>query len=236
MLKFDRICGSINDFFAAGIGSLPHPGGSMGITDRKKREREMRRQQIMVAAKRAFTQKGYEKCTMEDIAREAELSPGTLYLYFKSKDELYASLCLRVLRYINVKVDHAVNEDTPYEEKQRLLLNAMKDVYAYDPLILNNMFHLQSSDTLRTLSPDLLDEINALSRKALQTMAGMFDQGIRNGRIIDRSPLALADIVWALFSGIVLWEESKKMINKDRSDLDKSFEVAFELLGRGLQR
>ena len=77
----------------------------MGIKERKKREREMRRQQIMIAAKRIFTQKGYEKSTMEDIAREAELSPGTLYLYFKSKDELYASLCLRVLRFITVKVD-----------------------------------------------------------------------------------------------------------------------------------
>lgn len=208
----------------------------MGIKERKQREREMRRQQIMVAAKRVFTQKGYEKSTMEDIAREAELSPGTLYLYFKSKDELYASLCLRVLRFINVKVDHVINdENTTYEEKQSGLLKAMKDVYAYDPLILNNMFHLQSSDTLRTLSPDLLDEINDLSRKALQSMAGMFEQGIDTGRIIDRNPLALADIVWALFSGIVLWEESKKMINPNRSDLEKSFEVAFDIFGRGLE-
>jgi len=209
----------------------------MGIKERKKREREMRRQQIMVAAKRVFIQKGFEKSTVEDIAREAELSPGTLYLYFKSKDELYASLCLRVLRFINVKVDHVLSEETTsYEEKQNGLLNAMKDVYAYDPLILNNMFHLQSSDTLRTLSPDLLDEINELSRKALHSMAGMFAQGIRAGHIIDRSPLALADILWALFSGIVLWEESKKMINADRSDLEKSFEVAFDIFGSGLRR
>jgi AcrR family transcriptional regulator len=209
----------------------------MGIKERKKREREMRRQQIMVAAKRVFTQKGYEKSTVEDIAREAELSPGTLYLYFKSKDELYASLCLRVLRFINVKVDHVISEKTTdYEAKQLGLLNAMKDVYAFDPLILNNMFHLQSSDTLKTLSPDLLEEINELSRKALQSMAGMFKQGVKAGRIIDHNPLALADILWALFSGIVLWEESKKMISADRSNLEKSFEVAFDLFGRGLRK
>ena len=144
----------------------------MGIKERKAREREMRRQQIMVAAKRVFTQNGFEKSTMEDIAREAELSPGTLYLYFRSKDELYASLCLRMLRFINGKVNHVIRESSAgYEAKQQGLLNAMKEVYAFDPLILNNMFHLQSSDTLRTLSPALLDEINKLSRKALQTMA-----------------------------------------------------------------
>ncbi|MDJ0990367.1 MAG: helix-turn-helix domain-containing protein, partial [Desulfobacterales bacterium] len=36
----------------------------------------------MVAAKKVFSIKGFTKTTMEDIAREAELSPGTLYLYF----------------------------------------------------------------------------------------------------------------------------------------------------------
>ena len=54
----------------------------MGIQERKERERERRRQQIMVAAKRVFSVKGFGKTTMEDIAKDAELSPGTLYLYF----------------------------------------------------------------------------------------------------------------------------------------------------------
>ena len=40
----------------------------MGIQERKKRERERRRQQIIVAAKRVFSEKGLNKATMEDIA------------------------------------------------------------------------------------------------------------------------------------------------------------------------
>ena len=209
----------------------------MGIKERKEREREMRRQQIMVAAKRVFTQRGFEKSTMEDIAREAELSPGTIYLYFKSKDELYASLCLRVLRYINVKVDHAVSDESmDYEGKQKVLLEAIQDVYDYDPLILNNMFHLQSSDTLKSLSPALLNEINDLSRRSLQAMAGMFAQGIEKGLVVDRHPMALADILWALFSGVVLWEESKKMITTERFDLKNTLTTAFDLFGRGLRK
>ncbi len=209
----------------------------MGIKERKAREREMRRQQIMVAAKRVFTQRGYEKSTMEDIAREAELSPGTIYLYFKSKDELYASLCLRVLRFINVKVDHVVSDETmAYEAKQQALLAAIQEVYDYDPLILNNMFHLQSSDTLKSLSSELINEINDLSRSALQAIAGMFKLGIEKNLVVDRHPMALADILWALFSGIVLWEESKKMINIERYDLQHTLATAFELFGRGLRK
>lgn len=54
----------------------------MGIQERKEREKERRRQQIMVAAKRVFSEKGFSNATMDDIAQEAKLSPETLYLYF----------------------------------------------------------------------------------------------------------------------------------------------------------
>ena len=78
----------------------------MGIKERKEREKESRRQQIMVAAKKIFTEKGFNRATMDDIANEAELSPGTLYLYFKNKEELYASLSLRILQYLQQKIEH----------------------------------------------------------------------------------------------------------------------------------
>ncbi len=209
----------------------------MGIQERKQREKERRRQQIMIAAKRVFTQNGYERSTMEDIAKEAELSAGTLYLYFKSKDELYASLCLRVLQFINIKVDHVVSDTTTaYEDKQTALMEAMYEVYEYDPLILNNMFHLQSSETLKSLSPELLNDINELARKALRSMAAMFEEGIERGKVVDKKPLALADIVWSLFSGIVLWEESKKLISIERYALRETFEAALDIFGRGLKK
>ncbi len=64
----------------------------MGTKERRLREKERRRQLILIAAKRVFSEKGFSKSTMENIASEAELSLGTLYQYFKNKEELYASL------------------------------------------------------------------------------------------------------------------------------------------------
>jgi len=154
----------------------------MGIQERKEREKERRRQQIMVAAKRVFSDKGFNKATMEDIAQEAELSPGTLYLYFKNKEELYASLSLRILQYLLIRVEH-VNDDkeTDPEEKLKALMDAMYDVYEFDPLIIINMFHLQSSETLRNLSPQLMEEIKNLSRKSLGSIAKIFENGVEQG-------------------------------------------------------
>ncbi|UCF95198.1 MAG: TetR/AcrR family transcriptional regulator [Desulfobacterales bacterium] len=207
----------------------------MGIQERKEREKERRRQQIMVAAKRVFSDKGFNKATMEDIAQDAELSPGTLYLYFKNKEELYASLSLRILQYLLIRVEHVLEEtDSGPEEKLNSLVEAMYDVYEFDPLIIINMFHLQSSETLKNLSPQLMSEIKDLSRKSLGSIAKIFKAGVDDGLFIDRHPTALADTFWALFSGVVLWLTSKKIINEGKDYLKETLELAFDIFRRGI--
>lgn len=60
----------------------------MSIIERKLREQKRRKQQILVAASRVFSKKGYSKTTMSDVANDAELSPGTIYLYFKNQKSI----------------------------------------------------------------------------------------------------------------------------------------------------
>ncbi len=207
----------------------------MGIQERKEREKERRRQQIIVAAKRVFSEKGFNKATMEDIAKEAELSPGTLYLYFKNKEDLYASLSLRILQYLHIRVSHVINQ-TELDPIAKLdaLKEVMFDVYNFDPLIIINMFHLQSSETLKNLSDELIEEIKTLSRNSIGAIAKIFQEGIDRGVFIDRHPIALSDITWSIFSGVVLWENSKKIINENKDYLKETLKLAFEIFDRGV--
>ena len=209
----------------------------MGIQERKQRERERRRQQIIVAAKRVFSAKGYSKSTMEDIAREAELSPGTLYLYFKNKDELYASLSLRILQYLNIRLED-VKKEKDIEPRQKItaIKEALFDVYQFDHMILINMFHLQSSETLKNLSSPLLENITELSRNSLAILAEIFKDDTGQDLFASHHPTAIADIVWSLFTGVVLWEESKRMINNEKDFLKQTLDVAFEIFSRGITR
>ena len=209
----------------------------MGIQERKEREKERRRQQIIVAAKRVFSEKGFNKATMEDIAKEAELSPGTLYLYFKNKEELYASLSLRILQYLHIRVTH-VNKETTLspDQKVKALMEAMYDVYDFDPLIIINMFHLQSSETLKNLSDTLLNEIKDLSQRSNGAIAKIFEEGIEKGIYVDRHPMAMADIFWSMFSGVVLFEASKKIIDPGKDYLKSTLSVAFEIFEQGIRK
>ncbi len=209
----------------------------MGIQERKEREKERRRQQIIVAAKRVFTKKGLSKTTMEDIARESELSPGTLYLYFKNKEDLYASLSLRILQFLSIRVAQVIQDgDENPPEKLDKLIAAMYEVYEFDPMVIINMFHLQSSETLKNLSPALLQEINTLSKKALGHITSIFKDGMEQGYFIDRHPTAMADIFWSLFSGVILWEASKNVIDGDKDYLKSTLAMAFELFCRGIRK
>jgi AcrR family transcriptional regulator len=207
----------------------------MGIQERKARERKRRRQQIMVAAKRVFSNHGFSKATMEDIANEAELSPGTLYLYFKNKDELYASLTLRVLQYMNIRLKQV--EEESYENTESMLdalKQALMDVYEFDPMFLINMLHLQSSEALHSLSADLLKDIQALSHKSLQNIAAIFQRGIEADMFVHQSPLVLADMMWALFTGVILLEETQKIVHNRKARFKESLETAFEIFNRGV--
>lgn len=206
----------------------------MGITERKHREKELRRHQIMVAAKKLFASKGFSRATIEEIAKEAELSPGTLYLYFKNKDELFAALSIKILRYLIARLEKLGLENalTP-QERLSALKDILYDACAFDSWILINTFRLQASDTLQNLSPELLAEIDMNTHKIVSVMAEIFQQGISAGTFIDRPPNVVASVLWALFSGAVLFDESQRNMDESSRPL-LTLDSAFEIFSRGI--
>lgn len=209
----------------------------MGIHERKTREREERRRQIMQAAKLVFSAKGFNGATMEEIAGEAELSPGTLYLYFKNKEELHTSLSIDILKYLTRKIKEYVDErDMSPETKLNALRDVFIDVYEYDAMVLINLFHLQSGETLKNLSGEVLEQIKKTSTNALGAITSIVQEGIDQGLFIHEHPVALADIIWATYSGVVLWVDSKRLLNNEKDFVKQTLKTAFEILVAGLKK
>ncbi len=76
----------------------------MTLAERREREKEQRRRDIIEAAERLFFSKKYDSVSMDDIAAAIDLNKATLYLYFKNKDSLYATIVLRGARILNTMV------------------------------------------------------------------------------------------------------------------------------------
>lgn len=83
----------------------------MSIADRKEREKEQRRNDIINAAEKLFFSRGYDNVSMNDIANEVELNKATLYLYFKNKDSLFFAVILRGLRIMRDMFRESVKEE-----------------------------------------------------------------------------------------------------------------------------
>lgn len=197
----------------------------------------MRRQQLMDAAKKVFASKGFDRATIENIAEEAEFSPATLYLYFKSKDELLASLNLKMLQTLIAKMEHVRDQkDLSPKKKIIALEKALYEVYLTDPLNVVNVLRFQSKENLRKLSPKLASQIRDHTQRYMRAIADIYRDGVREGVFLDRHPVAFADIVWSLFAGLILLEDTKKGLDRCKDFLRPTLEQALEMITRGIEK
>ena len=208
----------------------------MGIYERKKREKENRRKEILRAARKVFSNKGFNASTMEEIALQAELSPGTLYLYFKNKEELHTFLSIEILKYLADEIQKVLSQDLSVENKIERFQDVFIEVYDYDSNILINLFHLQSGETLQNLSEDVLKQIKKYSALAHGAIIDVVKQGIDEGIFIDEHPVALADVLWASYAGIVLWVDSKRLLNDQKDFVKPTLKTAFRVIRKGLKK
>jgi TetR/AcrR family transcriptional regulator len=105
----------------------------MTISERKEREKEMRRRDIVDTAEKLFFEKGYENITMADIAKKCELARSTLYLYFKNKKEIYLALSVRGTEILNKMFKEYYKEGENGLEKVKMLMMAFYRFYQEYP-------------------------------------------------------------------------------------------------------
>ena len=81
----------------------------ISMSDRRKRERERKSNEIIDVAEEIFSLKGFNKTTMDDIAVELELTKPALYRYFQSKEDLYFAVVVRGTSILDEMMIEAVD-------------------------------------------------------------------------------------------------------------------------------
>ena len=76
----------------------------------RTKEKEVRTAEIEQAARKIFLSRGFQAATIQEIAEEARIAKGTVYLYYKSKEDLYTALLLPSLEFLNVKFNALLSE------------------------------------------------------------------------------------------------------------------------------
>ncbi len=168
--------------------------------ERKAQERQARRRRIQEAARTVFAERGYQGASIELIARAAQLSVGAIYLYFKSKEDLYTSLVEDVLTLFDVEMA-ALRESEAVSSRLRKtwgLLVAWAERDPEGPRILR----LLAQPAIR---PQLSDEVVAAVSAGIQRvqdhLGSCVADGIHAGLYRQVNAREIADLVWSVLLG-----------------------------------
>lgn len=184
-------------------------------------DKAVRVAEIQNAARKVFFEKGFKNATVEHIAKRARLSKGTVYLYFKSKEDLYISMMLPVLEKFGLQL---MEIEKSYEsgvyESGKVLMQAFCDklweLYLFDPEGNRIIQVFQQGDHFSEMSEETHDKISAQARENFITMRKILAKASQDGLLNTVDPIKLSDAMWGLYVGVVQLEESKlRSTNKD---------------------
>jgi len=92
------------------------------VLDRKERDKKLREADILKAAEHIFATKGYHNSAILDIAEEAQYAVGTIYLYFRNKQDLYLTLIERKTEELFTTIKEKVEKVNDPRAKIRVLV------------------------------------------------------------------------------------------------------------------
>lgn len=184
----------------------------------KENEKQQKRLHIINCAERIFFAKGLELATMEEIAKEANLSKGTLYLYFENKENLFQEIVCRGLKYLHNKCQESIKNGENGLEKL-ILIGKMYHEFSLhyeDYFKIITKFQPSEKDfTEQNLYPTF-QEIRKKGTQIHQLISDTIKTGIDDGSIKSSiDPLKTAIIMGAYINGLVEMVAKKEQVWKN---------------------
>jgi len=161
---------------------------------RREREKERQRQEMLEAALGLFSDKGYHNVTMHEIAEKTEFAIGTLYKFFRNKEDLYRTLILKKTDEFNETTLKALDECQGEVEKLRQYVKTKGEILCANiPLI--RLYFSEIHGESFSLKAGLDSEVRKRHGELQHVLASIIAGGIQNKRfkaIADPFSLAVA--------------------------------------------
>jgi len=176
----------------------------VGLEERRKREKGNRKNAILKAARKLFFDKGFKNVTVESIAKKAELSKGSVYLYFKSKEDIYTQILLSDIDKFHKVIANLRQEGQSSSTMLMGLANIYADFFIND----RELFRIMMNYMLNIDHMNLPEEIDRLivkaTNKTIDIIEEIFMMGIRSGEFPPYIDLRQKrNAIWGLLNGTI---------------------------------
>lgn len=205
------------------------------VRERREEERRQRQQAIRAAAKQVYSEKGFLAATIEDIAAAARVSVGTIYLYYKSKEELYVSLLSETMAAFSRELTRISNSRLRPDRKLRAAWDFFHRFQQEFPESYRVFFLFHHESFPRAVPAETLNLLNRSAGRNFAVAAQIVREAMNAGFYRPGDPREVVDIVWSMFMGLVHLSETRTNLGLSRSDLAELHQRAFEWLESGLR-
>ncbi len=177
----------------------------MSSHERREKEREIRRGTILKAARKLFFDRGFKSVTVNNIAAKAEVSKGSVYLYFKSKEEIYTQILIND----NIAAfEDSKSKFTGQEAPAAELLLGFASNYINYFLNETELFRILMTYMLHANNMILTDEQNAQLVQTTNANTGIVSEilqkGIDSGEFLSTINIEqMKNAIWGLLNGSI---------------------------------
>lgn len=209
----------------------------MGTEERKSKERQMKQKDIIEAAERVFFSKGYKNASMDEVAKEAQYSKRTVYVYFNSKEQIYYKIMIRGYRLLIDTIEKDRKEKAPQnavEELRSIFFTffRFKSEHAdYYKAIME--YETNEPDEQAGIENEARKECYRLGEQIFGYLGSALQKGVAEGSLrkgIDLEQSAL--VLWACMVGVFITGEKKEQYLREfhHTDTNTFVTSAFDLI------
>lgn len=176
----------------------------MSSEERRKKEKENRKNSILKAARKLFFERGFKSVTVDLIAAKAEVSKGSIYLYFDSKEEIYTQIL------ISANIDrHKEMEVFSRQEGAAadLLMDYAREYVRYF-LENNELFRILMTFMLQAENMNLTEDQNTqlihTTNENIRIISEILEKGVKSGELTAHIEVRqMQYAIWGLLNGVI---------------------------------
>ena len=197
----------------------------MGRGNKKEAIASFHREQILKAAERLFTEKGYDQTTIADISKEAGYSRRTIYAYYESKEDMLHHIIETGLQALKEDIKNAVKGNDDFLGQYKAICMAMSRYQRECPYSAENVNRANTTNLDETDISDTVKRILLFGEEINRVLADFIEKGKKDG--MDRQDTVPELTVYVLWSGITslfsLVQTKGQYISGHYSISDKEF-------------
>jgi AcrR family transcriptional regulator len=212
----------------------------MGANDRKTKMTKIRQEDIINAAEKVFFSKGLANSTMEDVAKEAQYSKRTLYVYFSSKEQLYDAIVSRAYQILNHCYEQVFKDTHPMNGLEKVILMGKTyiDFIGQYPKYFEAMIYYENRDKDLVSRNEFKKANYQAGNVSADLLIECIKEGIADGSICNEfDPVSTAFTLYANIIGIgtIILKKEKYITYTYHKNITQLTEEMFRVIVRGLK-